>query len=102
MGFFNFGGGGSSVVQTATKTLTDAQIKALPTTPIELVAAPGSGKVIWWSMIVLRATIAGSYTNIGDRCSLGVESTPSILIANDAGGSGGNQINALLANGDGT
>lgn len=45
-------------------TLTNAQIKALPTTPITLIAAPGSGKRIVPIKGVWRAVIVAAYTNI--------------------------------------
>lgn len=45
-------------------TLTDAQIKALPTTPIELVEAPGDGKVIKFQGAIIVTNFVSGYTNI--------------------------------------
>jgi len=60
----NSGGGGGSVL-SATVELTDAQIKTLPTTPVELVAAQGSGKaIIPISCIAISDFSGGAYTNI--------------------------------------
>lgn len=49
----------------ATVTLTDAQIKALPTTPITIVAAPGSGLALLplYGGLFSKTT-SGAYTNI--------------------------------------
>jgi hypothetical protein len=48
-----------------TRTLTNDEIKALPTTSIEIVAAPGEGKMLLFhSAILLCDATAGVYTNI--------------------------------------
>lgn len=67
------GGGGSGVVLLATTTLTDAEIKALPTTGKTLVAAPGAGKMLWWraSRVLIDAR-AGAYTNVNAAADLRV------------------------------
>jgi len=58
-------GGGSLL--SATVELTDAQIKALPTDPIQIVAAPGVNKIIVpISCIVVCDTTAGAYTDLTD------------------------------------
>ena len=40
--------GGSVVVSTQSVTLNNAEFKALPSTPIEIIPAPGTGKIIRW------------------------------------------------------
>lgn len=55
-------GGG---VQTATVTLTDAEIKTLPTTPVEIVPAQGTDTMIsFLKGIVVIDNTAGAYTNV--------------------------------------
>lgn len=56
--------GGSSYL-SATVTLTDAQIKALPTTPIEIIAAQGEGKAILVINGILKFTNIADYGNVG-------------------------------------
>lgn len=53
-----------NVMTTATVTLTNAQIKALPTTGITIVTAPSSGLRVKPLAATLKAVIVGAYTNI--------------------------------------
>lgn len=76
---------------SATVTLTDAQIKALPTTPIEVVAAPGAGKIVIPTQAVLYFDFTAQYTNINVAAYLGVLQNGSsglLSLLNEAIGSG--------------
>lgn len=71
------GSGGSSYLVKAEVTLTNAQIKALPTTPVEIVAAQGSGKVI-------VPVIATAYINTSGGAYTGVTDASIVLIDNNS------------------
>lgn len=65
--------GSSGGVQSRTKSLTDAQVKALPTTAIDLVPAQGSGTRIYPVQVLLDASFAaGAYTNVNATSSCAV------------------------------
>lgn len=65
-------GSNIQTVYSTTVTLTDAQIKALPTTPVQIVAAPGAGKYINYISGNILATIqdGGAYTDIDDDSAM--------------------------------
>lgn len=54
-----------SITCQASVTLTDAQIKALPTTPVEIVAAPGAEKIMIGVGATLITNFTEVYTNLG-------------------------------------
>lgn len=63
-------------VLSRTVTLTDAQIKALPTTEVEVVPAPGPGLIVVPVVALLFLTSTADYTN---------QDTPSFNIVWPAG-----------------
>ncbi len=76
--------GASFLTQSATVTLTSAQLKALHTTPVSLIAAPGSGKMIDVIDIVAvnefltAAYAAGGAISIGYKTDASIAATPTI------------------------
>jgi hypothetical protein len=67
---------GSSPIQTATVTLTDAQIKTLPTVSQIIIPALGLGKAIWadaalgGGRVLFQSHIVQPYTNISSDASV--------------------------------
>jgi hypothetical protein len=62
------GGGGSVVVLAETIMITNAQIKALPTTAITIVAAPGAGQALRpLQAYIVKDFTAGAYTGAVDN-----------------------------------
>ncbi len=60
-------------LRRATKTLINAEILALPITPIQLIAAPGAGfAVVPWSGVIFAKPVTSAYTNIDAACVIGV------------------------------
>ena len=65
------GGAVEQTVYSLTTALTNDQIKALPTTPVELVPAPGAGKTIMMLSAIVRVnTSSNGYTNVASLAEL--------------------------------
>lgn len=83
--------GGSSLVQVALVVLDNDQIKALPTTAVTLVAAPGTGKVLrFLAASAVARFSSGAYatvtvgSGVGDSMQLSISSvsgTGSVSVA---------------------
>jgi hypothetical protein len=97
----NDAGGGTSVVtKAATVTRTDAQIKALPSAAVQLVAAQGANKIIMPLWVAIRCdTSANGYTNINAGASLavGANSTNTLLSQLIESVAGSGKVSQLLA-----
>lgn len=64
-GIANLGGGGGSSILTKTITINDSDFKTLPSTAIEIIPAPGVGKIILpISFYAKLNASAGQYTNL--------------------------------------
>lgn len=70
-------------LQCADITLTSAQILALQTTPVTLIAAPGAGLMIIPDKAIIRVVgITAAYTDAGGAVSFNIGSMTSALAAN--------------------
>lgn len=81
--------GGAAGIRTS-RTFTNAEIKSLPTGAIEIVAAPGAGRILWFHRaIMLFKSGAVAYTNINTTsCSVALcytgATTMSTYMPNDS------------------
>lgn len=81
------------------RVLTNAEMLALPTTPINLVAAPGVGKkLVAISTIITLKNWVANYTNIAANAELAIgnqHSFPTLMLQSQ-----GSQVSNLLAAGE--
>jgi hypothetical protein len=97
--FTGLASGGSSTVLSATITLTDAQIKALPTTPFQLVAAPGAGKMILPQSAILILDWTADYASIDAACYMQIQTPDETLVLSFSENTGDGGPNAIFAAG---
>jgi hypothetical protein len=72
-----------------TVTLTDDQIKGLPTTPVEILAAPGTNKVFSFIGATMLLNSSAIYSNVANaalqfRLSAGGQNFANYLVADDS------------------
>ena len=65
-------GDAEQVTYSRTTTLTDAQVKALPTTGIEILPAPDAGTIRDWTRIIVSSNLTAAYTNVDAGCVIQV------------------------------
>lgn len=70
------GGGGSQPCLTATATLDNGDVLALPTTPVEIIADVGAGKCIVVGGGAVLLNLAGDYTNVGEDAAFDIQTGP--------------------------
>jgi hypothetical protein len=65
----------------------DGTIQTLPTTPVQIIAAPGAGKIILPLTAILTINLAAAYDNIQNFASLTIQAggTPLSLLVDDSG-----------------
>jgi hypothetical protein len=68
---------GASLFRAARVRLNNAQIKALPTTGVDIVLAPGAGQVIIPVLSICLHNWVANYTNIDAAAKLGLQMTPA-------------------------
>jgi hypothetical protein len=90
-----------SLVYSSSVTLNDAQIKALPTTPFEVVPALGAGIMIYPMHCLFALNSVADYTNIDTEADMGIVAAVSGVGMMDRliETSPLNQVSGLLANG---
>lgn len=92
------GGATEQTVLSRTVTLTDAQIKALPTTPVEVVPAPGAGKLLMPIFALFQMVSTTDYTNIDSTARLHVDNEGDTSFLTQLLQSVNSQVSELLAN----
>lgn len=81
-------------------TLTNSQIKALPSTPVEIIPAPGEGKFIFPMFAVLRVNSLQSYTNINASARVQMPIGGGAFILLKASEDPDGLVSGILANGN--